>query len=52
MAISSTVITEIITETLDIIVEILIMLLLDGLQCLGSKWTLICVLQVPDEHGT
>jgi hypothetical protein len=37
---------------LDIIAETLIMLLLDGLKGLGSTWTLICALKVPDEHGT
>jgi hypothetical protein len=30
-------------------VETLIMLLLEGL---GSRWTLICVVKVPDEYGT
>jgi hypothetical protein len=28
------------------------MLLLDGLQGLCSRWTLIHALKVPDEHGT
>jgi hypothetical protein len=28
------------------------MLLLDGLQGLSNIWTLICILEVPDEHGT
>jgi hypothetical protein len=41
-----------IAEMLDIITETLIMLLLDGLEGLGSRWTLICALEVPDEHGT
>jgi hypothetical protein len=41
-----------ITETLDIIAETLIMLLLDGLEGLGNRWTLIGVLEVPDEHDT
>jgi hypothetical protein len=39
-------------ETLDIIVKTLIMLLLDGLEGLGSRQTLIGALEVPDEHGT
>jgi hypothetical protein len=41
-----------IAEMLDIIIEILIMLLLDGLEGLGSRWMLICALEFPDEHGT
>jgi hypothetical protein len=41
-----------IVETLDIITETLIMLLLDGLEGLGGRWTLIGGLEVPDEHGT
>jgi hypothetical protein len=41
-----------IAETLDIITETLIMLLLDGFEGLGSRWTLIGALEVPDEHGT
>jgi hypothetical protein len=28
------------------------MLLLDGLEGLGDRWTLIGALEVPDEHGT
>jgi hypothetical protein len=39
-------------ETLDIIVDTLIMLLLDGLEGLGSRRTLIGALEVPNEHGT
>jgi hypothetical protein len=38
-----------IAETLDVIVETLIMFLLDGLEGLGSRRTLIGVLKVPDE---
>jgi hypothetical protein len=38
-----------ITETLDVVTETLIMLLLDGL---SSRWTLVCALEVLDEHGT
>jgi hypothetical protein len=41
-----------IAEMLDIIVETLIMLLLDGLEGLNSRWMLIGALEVPDEHGT
>jgi hypothetical protein len=41
-----------IAETLDIITEIVIMLLLDGLEGLGSRQTLIGALEVPDKHGT
>jgi hypothetical protein len=41
-----------ITEMLDIITETFIMLLLDGPESLGSRWTLICALEVLDEHGT
>jgi hypothetical protein len=41
-----------IAETLDIITETLIMLLLDSLEGLGGRWTLIGALKVPDEHGT
>jgi hypothetical protein len=41
-----------IAEMLDIIVETLIMLLLDGLEGLGSRRTLIGALEVPNEHGT
>jgi hypothetical protein len=41
-----------IAETLDIIVETLIMLLLDGLEGLGSRRTLIGALEVLHEHGT
>jgi hypothetical protein len=36
----------------DIITETLIMLLLDGLKGLGSRWTLVGALKVSDEHGT
>jgi hypothetical protein len=31
--------------------EALIMLLLDGLQSLSSRWTFVCTLEVPNEHG-
>jgi hypothetical protein len=35
-----------------VVSEALIMLLLDGLQSLYSRWTLVCALEVPDEYGT
>jgi hypothetical protein len=35
-----------------IISETLIVLLLDGLQGFGGRWTLVCALEVADEHGT
>jgi hypothetical protein len=35
-----------------IITETLIMLLLDGLEGPGFRWTLIGALEVPIEHGT
>jgi hypothetical protein len=35
-----------------IVLEPLIKLLLDGLQSLSSRWTLVCALEVLDEHGT
>jgi hypothetical protein len=41
-----------IVETLDIITETLIMLLLDGLEGLGGRWMLTGDLEVPDEYGT
>jgi hypothetical protein len=41
-----------IAEMLDIITETLIVLLLDGLEGLNGRWTLICALKVPDEHDT
>jgi hypothetical protein len=41
-----------IAEMLDIIMETLIMLLLDGLEGLGSRWTLIGALEVSNEHST
>jgi hypothetical protein len=41
-----------IAETLDIIMKTLIMLLLDGLEGLGSKRMLIGVVKVPNEHDT
>jgi hypothetical protein len=41
-----------IAEMLDIITETLIVLLLDGLEGLGGRWTLRGAPEVPDEHGT
>jgi hypothetical protein len=41
-----------IIETLDIITETLNMLLLDGLEGLIIRRTLLGALEVPDEHGT
>jgi hypothetical protein len=41
-----------IAEMFDIIAETLIMLLLDGLEGLGSRWMFIGALEVSDEHGT
>jgi hypothetical protein len=41
-----------IVETFHIVSDALIMLLLDGLQGLCSRWTLIRVLKVSDEYGT
>jgi hypothetical protein len=41
-----------IADTFDIITETLIVLLLDGLEGLSGRWTLIGALKVPDEHGT
>jgi hypothetical protein len=41
-----------IAKTLDIIMKTLIMLLLDGLEGLGSRRMLIGALEVSDEHDT
>jgi hypothetical protein len=38
------------TETFHIVPEALIMLLLDGLQSLSSRWKVVCTLEVPNEH--
>jgi hypothetical protein len=35
-----------------VISEAFIMLLLDGLEVFCCRWTLICTLEIPDEHGT
>jgi hypothetical protein len=42
----------VIAEIFHVIPEALIMLLLDGLQSLNSKWMLVCTLKVDNEHGT
>jgi hypothetical protein len=41
-----------IAEKFNIITETLVMLLLDGIEGLGGRWTLIGALEVFDEHGT
>jgi hypothetical protein len=41
-----------IAETYDVVTEALIILLLDGLDGLSSRRTLIYTLEVPDELGT
>jgi hypothetical protein len=41
-----------IVEMFHIVPEALIMLLLDGLQGLSSRWMLIYTLKVSNEHGT
>jgi hypothetical protein len=41
-----------IAEMLDIITETHVVLLLDGLEGLSGRWTLIGALEVPDEYGT
>jgi hypothetical protein len=39
-----------IAETFYVVLDALIMLLLDGLQSLSSRWTLVCILKVPYEY--
>jgi hypothetical protein len=39
-------------EAFHVVPEALIRLLLNTLQGLYSRWTLVCTLEVPDEHGT
>jgi hypothetical protein len=39
-------------EMFHIVPEALIMLLPDDFHSLSSRWTLVCALEVPDEHGT
>jgi hypothetical protein len=41
-----------VVETFHVVLEALIMLLLDGLQSLNSRWTMIRALKVHDEHAT
>jgi hypothetical protein len=41
-----------VAETFHVVLEAIIMLLLDGLQSLSSRWTLVCALKVLDEYGT
>jgi hypothetical protein len=41
-----------IAEIFHVVLEAFIMLLLDGLQSLSSKWALVHALKVLDEHGT
>jgi hypothetical protein len=41
-----------VVEMFHVVLEAFIMLLLDGLEGFRSIWTLICILKVPDEHGT
>jgi hypothetical protein len=41
-----------IAEMFDIIVKTLIMSLLDGLEGLSSRWTLVRALKVSNKHGT
>jgi hypothetical protein len=41
-----------VAETFYVVPEALIMLLLYGLQSLGSRWMLIHALKVLDKHGT
>jgi hypothetical protein len=41
-----------IAKRFHVVLQSFIMLLLDGLQGLSSRWMLICTLEVPDEYGT
>jgi hypothetical protein len=41
-----------IVEMIDVVAGTLILLLLDGLEGLSSRRTLLCALKVSDEHGT
>jgi hypothetical protein len=41
-----------VAETFHVVSETFIMLLSDGLQGFCCRWTLICALEVPYEHGT
>jgi hypothetical protein len=42
----------VVAEMFHVVPEALIMLLLDGLQSLSSRQTLICDLDISDEHNT
>jgi hypothetical protein len=41
-----------VVEMFYIVLEALIMLMLDGLQGFSCRWTLVCTLEVPNEHDT
>jgi hypothetical protein len=41
-----------IAEMFHVVLEAFIMHLLDGIHGLCSGWTLVCTLEVPNEHGT
>jgi hypothetical protein len=41
-----------IAKTFYVVLDALIMLLHDGLQSLSSRWTLVCILEVPDKYDT
>jgi hypothetical protein len=41
-----------VVEIFHVVPEALIKLLLDGLQCLSSRWTLVRALEIPEELGT
>jgi hypothetical protein len=41
-----------IAEIFDVIAKTLVMSLLDGLEGLSSRWTLVRALKVSNEHGT
>jgi hypothetical protein len=41
-----------IAKIFHVVLKTLIMLLLDGLQGFSCRWTLVCTLEVLDEHGT
>jgi hypothetical protein len=41
-----------VAETFHVVLKIFIVLLPDGLQGLCYRWTLVCVLEVPNEHDT
>jgi hypothetical protein len=41
-----------IAETFDVITKTLVVSLLDGLEGLSNRWTLVRALKVSNEHGT